>query len=43
MENWLKEIKEANHAVLVGIKQLHVVNNLQLDILASKVELLTAQ
>ena len=41
--DWLQKVEESNIAVLIRVKQLHVLNHLQIHILVREVEQLTLQ
>ena len=43
MEHWLQKVEEANVTILVGIKKIHIVNSLQINVLVSEVELTTVE
>ena len=43
MEHWLQKVEEANVTILVGIKKIHVVHSLQINVLVSEVKLTTVE
>ena len=43
MEHRLQKVEEADMTILVSIKELHVVNSLQIDVLVSEVKLSTVE
>ena len=43
MEHWLQKVEEANVTILVCIKEIHVINSLQINVLVSEVELTTVE